>query len=259
MKRKREKDKASYLETKINEYHELFHTLYSFIAFVPLDVVYYIAQYWYKLWDVPVEAFQAHLKYRLPPVKQKIMSVLIHTYFSDANPQEMFWKTLFVEFEDGRYRMSLAVNGRDYIEAKDPEERAQAQLYHTSRVSECAIAQYEGDIVLHVCIDNEAFAEKMNIMSNWLPVECVHGFKTDPLWRSNSSLMDLLFQVSEPMNYIGREHTIAFQDVKQYNCRVVLKEPYRLHYDKGKYQDEELFLYPLLICLKFYTDKHAIL
>lgn len=259
-----ESSPLSYLDRKVNEYHLVFHTLYGLVDVFPRDVIFYILGYYYILWSIPINAFTAHQdSYPSICKPSQCMSVLIHTWFDPVDTFEFHYITWVIEFEwDGSYIITLANNGSCLMEHDDDLSRTREQAYHTSRVIECMAAQYEGPIIAHISVDNELFRREMEKRFTGESYFVVHTYKTDPLWRTNTTLMDALFQFAKPCSGVFNPlpswaHLGRFRDmVRDYECHIPLKAPYRLCYESDLENDEtEPFLYPLLICLNYHKEK----
>ncbi len=271
MKRKREEDSiSSYLDKKVNEYELVFHTLYSFIVFLPLDVIYYIAQYWFVLWYVPVNAFDAHREHLIPLSHQKQLSLVIRSSFRDT---VLRTQALYIEFDgNGHYRISLAYHENDYLKndlIRDEKDHTwskekvieEARLRRTLSILRCTRRQYVNDyMVVHLCINDEEYEKNRDIMSAYGVILTYKPEKRS--WREETSLMDNLFQFKEPTGYdpvlindVPNAHRIT-NDIRNLTCRVALERPYRLCYEGKESHHMKNFIYPLVIALKHYNESH---
>lgn len=213
-------------------------------------------------------AFDAYRDSCLPVCKpSQCMSVVIHTCFDTINPLKLHCITLALEFDDISYDVAHATNydgllGHDYDGVVGDENKVNEQAYHTTRIIDCMRAQYEGHIIAHICVDNELLRREIERRFTGVPYLSVHTYETDPLWRTNTTLMDILFQFAEPRKGIVNplpswEHIGRFCDiVRDYKCHIPLNTPYHVCYESDKENEENVpFLYPLLICLDYHKEK----
>ncbi len=272
MKRKLEEDRhtnkqvtqSPYLASKVKEYHLVFHILCGLIDTLSKDVAFTIGYYYYHLWSTPDNALEAHQVF-LSPINGLLSftpckAVVIHSAVSETDPFAITMTSLHISFDHkGRYTIEHTITTWERLHRFDDQYRAN---YIYDRVQR--VVKNEGSEVYmtaYVCVDNDVLEKKLESLGHILRANRIVLYKSDPLWRNNTSLMDVIFQYEKPRvqqpfyeEYLMDPVRILLCLMLGYTCHVSLK-PYRMCYENDNEQDSSrTLLYLLIVVLNDYKN-----